>query len=67
MEGFMIFDKVRVNKGGGGVAVAARTELNPALVSEAEGDIDAITININTKKHKHFMHFSLWPPDNSPN
>ena len=49
MEGFMIFDKVRVNKGGGGVAVAAMTELNPILVSEAEDDIDAITININTK------------------
>ena len=44
MEGFIIFDKVRVNKGGGGVAVAARTELNPILVSEADDDIDAITI-----------------------
>ena len=49
MEGFIIFDKVRVNKGGGGVAVAAKRELNPILVSEAEDDIDAITININTK------------------
>ena len=49
MEGFIIFDKVRVEKGGGGVAVAAKTELNPVLLSEAEGDIDAITININTK------------------
>ena len=49
MEGFVIFDKVRLEKGGGGVAVAARAELNPVLVSEAEGDIDAITININTK------------------
>ena len=49
MDGFMIFEKVRVDKGGGGLAVAARAELNPVLVSEAEGDIDAITINIHTK------------------
>ena len=49
MKGFNIFDKVRVNKGGGGVAIAAKTELNPVLVSEARGDIDAITIDINTK------------------
>ena len=40
---------MRLNKGGGGVAVAARKELNPVLLSEAEGDIDAITIDINTK------------------
>ena len=45
----MIFDKVRLDKGGGGVAVAAKKELNPVLLSEAEGDIDAITIDINTK------------------
>ena len=49
MDGFIIFDKVRINKGGGGVAIAAKRELNPVLVSEADGDIDAITIDINTK------------------
>ena len=49
MEGFTIFDKVRMNKKGGGVAVAAKTDLNPVLVSEAEGDIDAITVDICTK------------------
>ena len=45
----MIFDKVRLEKGGGGIAVAARTELNPVLLSEAEGVIDAITIDISTR------------------
>ena len=60
MDGFIIFEKVRVNKGGGGVAIAAKTELNPVLLSEAGGDIDALTIDINTKKHKHCMHISLW-------
>ena len=49
LEGFLVFDKVRLEKGGGGVAVAAKRELNPVLVSEAEGDLDAITIDINTK------------------
>ena len=33
----------------GGVAVLAKRERNPVLVSEAEGDLDAITINIYTK------------------
>ena len=49
LDGFVIFDKVRLDKGGGGVAIAAKTEINPVLVSEAEGDIDALTIDINTK------------------
>ena len=49
MDSFIIFEKVRVNKGGGGVAIAAKTELNPVLLSEAGGDIDALNIDINTK------------------
>ena len=49
MDSFIIFEKVRVNKGGGGVAIAAKTKLNPVLLSEAGGDIDAIKIDINTK------------------
>ena len=35
IECFIIFDKVRVDRGGGGVAIAAKTELNPVLLSEA--------------------------------
>ena len=49
MDSFIIFEKVRVNKGGGGVAIAAKTKLNPVLLSEAGGDIDALNIDINTK------------------
>ena len=49
LKGFVIFDKIRHEKGGGGVAVAARTELNLVLLSEAKGDIDAITIDISTR------------------
>ena len=43
----MIFHKVRMYKKDGGVAVTAKPELNPVLVSEAEGDI--YTADINTK------------------
>ena len=32
IDGFITFDKVRLDKGGGGVAVAARKELNPVLL-----------------------------------
>ena len=44
----MIFDEVRMNKKGGGVAVSAKPELNPGLVSEVKGDIVAVTVDINT-------------------
>ena len=66
MEGFIIFDKVRVNKGGGGVAVAAKRELNPILVSEAEDNIDAITININTRKINIYCTSAYGPQTSAP-
>ena len=45
MNGFIVYEKVREDKGGGGVAIAAKKELNPALIDEPESDIDAITID----------------------
>ena len=54
-EGFVVYEKVREyfkkgdKKEGGGVAIAAKLELNPALISEGEGNVEALTIDIHTK------------------
>ena len=50
MEDFIIYEKVRVQKEGGGVAIAAKKDLKPVLTAEAEEDIEAITIDIHTSK-----------------
>ena len=55
MRNFVVFEKIREysndgdNNGGGGVAIAAKNELNPILVSEGDKNVEAITIYIHTK------------------
>ena len=46
---FIIYEKVRETKGGGGVAIAAKKDLNPVLISEGDKDVEAITIDIHPK------------------
>ena len=50
MDNFIIYEKVRVQKGGGGVAIAARKDLNPVLTDEGEEDVEAISIDIHPSK-----------------
>ena len=40
---------VRESKGGGGVAIAAKKDLNPVLILEGDKDVEAITIDIHPK------------------
>ena len=49
MENFYIYEKVRKDGNGGGVAIAAVKEMNPAFISEGDDGIEAITIDIHAK------------------
>ena len=46
---FVVYEKVRNNKAGGGVAIAAKKDLNPILIFEGEEDVEALTIDIHPK------------------
>ena len=50
MKDFIIYEKVRELKEGGGVAIAAKTNLNPVLTAEGEDDVEAISIDIHPSK-----------------
>ena len=50
MDDFVIYDKVRVEKEGGSIAIAAKKDLNPVLFAEGEEDVEAITIDIHPSK-----------------
>ena len=47
---FIVYEKVRKSQKGGGVAIAAKKNLNPVLIAEGENDVEALTIEINTAK-----------------
>ena len=50
---YIVFDKVRENKtGGGGIALGCIKDLHPVLVREGKDDIEAISIEIFLKKMK---------------
>ena len=46
---FIVYVKVRENKLGDGVAIAAKKDLNPILIAEGDEDVEAITIDIHPK------------------
>ena len=46
---FVVYEKVRDNKSGGGVAIAAKKDLNPILILEGDTNVEALTIDIHPK------------------
>ena len=46
---FIVYEKVRETKAGGGVAIAAKKDLNPILISEGDKDVEVISIDIHPK------------------
>ena len=50
MKDFIVFEKVRIEREGGGVAIAAKKDLNPVLIGEGEDDIETISIDIHPSK-----------------
>ena len=50
MDDFVIYERIRTNKEGGGVAIGAKKDLNPVLIAEGEENVEAISIDINLAK-----------------
>ena len=50
MDDFVIYEKVRGVREGGGIAIAAKKDLNPVLLAEGEDDVEAISIDIHPAK-----------------
>ena len=52
IDNFIIFELVRKNKDGGGLALGCIKELNPVLVRRGDDETEAISINIFVKNMK---------------
>ena len=50
MEDFIIYERIRYEKDGGGVAIGAKKDLNPVLIAEGEENVEAISIDITLAK-----------------
>ena len=50
MSDFIIYQRVHSDREGGGVAIAAKTDLNPVLTAEGKDDIETISIDIHPSK-----------------
>ena len=52
MSNYVIFEKVRGERDGGGLAIGCIPELTLAWVREGEGPVEALSVNIFVKKFK---------------
>ena len=52
LPGYQLFEKIRKNKGGGGLLTCVDSNLNPVLVTNCKDDTELLTVevNIDTKK-----------------
>ena len=48
-DGFYTYENLRSNREGGGVALSALKELNPAFVCDGGKEVEAITVDIQLK------------------
>ena len=48
-DGFFTYEQLRSNSEGGGVALCALKELNPAFVCDGGEEVEAITVDIHLK------------------
>ena len=52
LPGYQTFEKVRTNKGGGGLLTAVKEDLNPVLVSQGDEEIEIIVVEADLGKKK---------------
>ena len=52
IENYMIFEKVRQNRSGGGIALGCIKDVNPIWVREGEGDLETLSVEISIKNMK---------------
>ena len=50
LDDYFVYELIREDKAGGGLAIGALKDLNPAWIKEGNDDVEAITIEINVKK-----------------
>ena len=50
LDGFVTYELLRSHGGGGGLALSARTELNPAFVQDGGDKVEALTVDIHMKQ-----------------
>ena len=52
LENYIVFEKNRQDRNGGGLALGCIKDLNPVWVREGEGDIEALSVEISVKNMK---------------
>ena len=52
LENYIVFEKIRQDRNGGGLAIGCIKDLNPIWVREGEGDIEALSVEISVKNLK---------------
>ena len=53
LENYVVFERIRKDRSGGGLALGCIKELNPIWVREGEGDIETLSVEITVKKIKN--------------
>ena len=52
LDDYVIFERIRQNRNGGGIALGCIRDLNPVWVREGDGDIEALSVEITVKNMK---------------
>ena len=52
LENYIVFEKIRQDRNGGGLALGCIKDLNPVWVREGEGDIETLSVEISVKTMK---------------
>ena len=55
LDGFVVYEHTRTEKEGGGLAICALKDLNPACIRDGGETVEALTVNIHVKESKNFM------------
>ena len=50
LDGFITYEHLRSKGGGGGLALSARTDLNPSFVRDGGEEVEALTIDIQVRQ-----------------
>ena len=65
-DGFFTYEHNRKNRDGGGVALSALKELNPAFVCDGGEDAEAVTVDIHLKSMAISVTSAYGPQNNAP-
>ena len=47
MQGYITFELLRKNSAGGGLAILAKSDLNPVWISEGDDDVEILVVEIH--------------------